>query len=88
MENFTARQYINEFITNQTNRNEWEETYPEGLSLCDLTENDLIETYIHDEDGYLCSPNDGLDNVTFNAGGDKINITDLNENFKTRYSIV
>jgi hypothetical protein len=71
MKKIIAENFIDEFTSNQTNIDEFRCDYPEGMSVEDLCDNDVVDV-IHDHDEFIY------------ASGERMLIID-GENFDTRY---
>lgn len=74
MERFTTSEYVQAFIANQTNKDDFRADYPCGMSVNDICENDTIDVYFDDDSMLLIDC------------GTAIAITDI-ENIEARYEI-
>ncbi len=74
MQKFTCKEYVEAFISNQTDREAWDRDYPDGLSMEDVCENDSVDVF-HDCDDFI-----------FDCG-ERMILTDGDPNFDTRYPI-
>ena len=73
-EKMTCNDYVGAFISNQHNTEEWQADYQDGMSVKDIVDNDSVDVFI-DDDG------------SFNDTDFVLDITDIDENFDTKYDI-
>lgn len=49
MEKFTAKEFVEAFISNQFDKEDWYKDYPKGMSVNDILNNDTVDVYRDDD---------------------------------------
>lgn len=73
IQKFTCAEYVEAFISNQTDTEDWRNGYPDGLSVDDICINDTVDVY--------------YDNGSILDSGERMLLTDIDHYCGTRYPI-
>jgi len=81
MEKFTAKEYVEAFIANQNNKDEWKADYRDGLSVKNICLNDTVDVYFD----HPVHPGDDMNSYIVDSGQSML-LTD-DDNYSTQYEI-